>query len=766
MQSRGLISTHGRRRFDTASTLGRIGSIGLLIALFWTPAVWGQNVNFNSYYRLSSQLAVGKSLAVRLTGDSSTARVLMAPTNNLDPFQMWAVEKFGTRFVITNYALGRTWALALDSNNFRLTMERRSLNATDQRWSTAALNEFFQLRNNAAPGRSLESLLETPQMDPTASVTGQAWSFNLVGAIPEPTNVTGTTVRIKNRWKGTYIFENNGTVTANTIPVTDNRSHWQVKHMTGAGDVDAKSFVLENKATGRWLNLENPVLAASTPCNGCVSARWFVEPVSNLISSDVGGPWWRLSNAWEGAGNAALHTENSNLETGVIGAPGWISAQWTFEVVATNPLLLSCTPTTGPANASVAYTSTCTASGGLAPYSFTNTTPLPPGLQSALTSPTTAVISGTPTNAGPYNYTLFVRDSSTPQLLSSVNFTGTIAALAGTLTIAPSTLSNAVLGAPYNAKLTASGGTAPYAFSLASGTLPQGLTLASDGTITGTTSQLVPFPSTFTVRVTDASGLTATQPYTLIVQAAFSITSVKSASDFGGGYDYIAAGSWIEIRGTGFSLATRTWQGSDFEGAQAPTSLDGVRVTVNGRPAFLYYISPSQINAQAPDDATVGPVVVRVGNATGEASLTVNKRSTAPALLAPPAFRVGGRQYVVAQFADLFYVGRVGLVLGAAFRPAKPGDSITIYGVGFGDVSPAIAPGIVVASPNSVSSPLTVAFGEIAAETLYKGLAPGFVGLYQFNITVPQVADGDHEIRFMLNGQALPQPPVYLTVQR
>src|SRR2546421_11918772 len=72
-----------------------------------------------------------------------------------------------------------------------------------------------------------------------------------------------------------------------------------------------------------------------------------------------------------------------------------------------------------------------------------------------------------------------------------------------------------------------------------------------------------------------------------------SIASITSASDFGGGFPQFAAGSWLEIKGAGLSSNTRVWAGGDFNGDNAPTSLDNVRVSVNGRPAFVYYISPT-----------------------------------------------------------------------------------------------------------------------------------------------------------------------------
>jgi uncharacterized protein (TIGR03437 family) len=159
-------------------------------------------------------------------------------------------------------------------------------------------------------------------------------------------------------------------------------------------------------------------------------------------------------------------------------------------------------------------------------------------------------------------------------------------------------------------------------------------------------------------------------------------------------------------------------------------------------------------------------VEVRLTNPSGGiATFSGQKRETAPGMLAPPLFNVGGRQYMVAQFPDLVYVGRANLVAGASFRPARPADVITAYGIGFGEVTPPIAPGVVVSALHQLSG-VAISFGSTRANVRFAGLAPNFVGLYQFNLEVPDVADGDHQINVTLNGQPLQQPPMYLTVAR
>jgi uncharacterized protein (TIGR03437 family) len=223
------------------------------------------------------------------------------------------------------------------------------------------------------------------------------------------------------------------------------------------------------------------------------------------------------------------------------------------------------------------------------------------------------------------------------------------------------------------------------------------------------------------------------------------ITSAASAGDFGGGSTF-ASGSWIEIKGHNLSLGTRQWAGGDFNGPAAPTNLDGVTVTINGRPAFVSYISPAQLNVQAPADSISGgvPLVVSVSGCAG-AAITVQKAPSAPGLLAPGAFNIGGRQYLVATYPDGTFVGRPGLIPGASFRAAAPGDTITLYGIGFGDVTPPIDPGQVVSAANRLPN-FTLSFGSTPAVVTFAGLAPGVVGLYQFNVTVPPLVSGDYAI--------------------
>ena len=271
----------------------------------------------------------------------------------------------------------------------------------------------------------------------------------------------------------------------------------------------------------------------------------------------------------------------------------------------------------------------------------------------------------------------------------------------------------------------------------------------SSGTVTVTASASGIPPVTFTATSTAASTSSSVP--------SIATGGVITSSNFGGA-PLIAPGDWIEIYGSKLSDTTRPWGGGDFSGDQAPTSLDGVQVLVNGKTAFVQLVSPGQINAQVPDGIGGGSATVVVKNSNGSSvAATVSSAGRAPALLAPPAFRSGNRQYAVALFPDnTTFVGPPGLVSGATFQPAQAGDHIVLYGVGFGPTNPAIPAGQIAGEANSLPN-VVVKLGDAAATVEYAGLAAGSVGLYQFNVVVPPGITGDAPLTFTVDGVALTQ---------
>ena len=234
-------------------------------------------------------------------------------------------------------------------------------------------------------------------------------------------------------------------------------------------------------------------------------------------------------------------------------------------------------------------------------------------------------------------------------------------------------------------------------------------------------------------------------------------SSGVQAAAFGGGTT-ISPGSWIEIYGTALSNVTRGFATWDFTNSNAPTTLEGVKVTVAGKSAFVSYVSPGQVNAQVPDGIGTGPVQVVVTNSAGTSD-TINMTAAArsPQFLAPPSFKVGGRQLAVALFPDgTTYVANPGEIPGLTSRPAKVGDTIILYGIGQGAVSPATPAGAIASGSTALANPV-LRFGNAPATVSYAGLAPGFVGLYQWNVVVPSVAAGDVKLSCSIDGLAVNQ---------
>lgn len=257
---------------------------------------------------------------------------------------------------------------------------------------------------------------------------------------------------------------------------------------------------------------------------------------------------------------------------------------------------------------------------------------------------------------------------------------------------------------------------------------------------------------------------------------------VVSASDFGQ-LPQISPGTWVEIYGTNFASTSTTWQTSDFTNGVAPTTLGGVSVSIGGQAAFISSVthnaSYDQVDAQVPSGVGSGSQNIVVTNSGGSsAPYAITVKATEPGLDAPASFTVNGKQYVVALHTSttpcgttsgLCFVLPSGAISGVSGAPAKVGETIILYGIGFGSVNPAFSAGQIVTGSNSLTLPFLVNFGSTAAtvscSSCYAGLAPNFVGLYQFQLVVPNVASNNAiPFSFTLGGTAGAQT-LYTAVQ-
>ena len=230
-------------------------------------------------------------------------------------------------------------------------------------------------------------------------------------------------------------------------------------------------------------------------------------------------------------------------------------------------------------------------------------------------------------------------------------------------------------------------------------------------------------------------------------------TTVNSVNVVSGAAN-ISQNAWIEIHGLNLAPSSvpaggMTWSSApDFAQGKMPTQLGGVSVTVNGIPAYVYYISQGQIDVLAPLDTRTGTVPVVVTNGTAvSAAFDVIKTTLTPAFALS-----GGTSYLAATHANGTYVGPASA--GPLFTPASPGEEIVLYGFGFGlPTGATLVPGSSTQSGTLPSVP-TINIGGQAAQVAFAGLISP--GLYQFNVVVhANAANGDNPVTAVYNTVAI-----------
>ena len=228
-----------------------------------------------------------------------------------------------------------------------------------------------------------------------------------------------------------------------------------------------------------------------------------------------------------------------------------------------------------------------------------------------------------------------------------------------------------------------------------------------------------------------------------------------------GANEPLAQGDIVAVFGSQFTYG-------DAQGATSlplQTIMNGVQVLVNGTAAPIYYVSPGQINFEIPIDASTangggGTVqVVRNGQPGNLVYVDINAQA--------PRFIVYDGGYGIMTTPQ-------GALTGIPSSPVKVGDTIVIYALGLGPTSPPVASGT--ASPSSplakVPGTTQVCFGvespfhqSPCATALFSGLTPGFVGLYQINVTIPAgIPSGNSTISLLLVNN-VESTPVQLAVQ-
>ena len=183
-------------------------------------------------------------------------------------------------------------------------------------------------------------------------------------------------------------------------------------------------------------------------------------------------------------------------------------------------------------------------------------------------------------------------------------------------------------------------------------------------------------------------------------------------------------------------------------GGYLPSTLGGTKVTINGKNAYLNYVSPAQINLQAPDDAGTGSVAVTVTSSSGTANATVTIQAVMPGLFTSSNQVLGVR------------VSDGALLPGAA---VKPGDVVALFGTGLGPTSPSEPAGLAFSGAYPTTTVPAVTIGGTAATVLYCGLIGA--GLYQINLTIPgSLAVGTYPVVVTQAGVSSPASAAVINV--
>jgi uncharacterized protein (TIGR03437 family) len=224
----------------------------------------------------------------------------------------------------------------------------------------------------------------------------------------------------------------------------------------------------------------------------------------------------------------------------------------------------------------------------------------------------------------------------------------------------------------------------------------------------------------------------------------------------------IEAGEWVSIYGVNLAGASATWT-NNF-----PTSLGGTSVTIDGKQAYLWYVSPTQINLQVPDDTATGPVNVVVTTPNGTASSIVTLAQFAPSFSLLDTKHVAGiilRSNGSGAYGGGSYdiVGPTGSALGYATVAAKAGDNVELFGVGFGPTSPHVAAGAIFSGSAPTTNDVSLRINSVSVNPSFAGLSAA--GLYQINFTVP-AGLGTKDVALVATvGGASTQPSVVISLQ-
>lgn len=436
-------------------------------------------------------------------------------------------------------------------------------------------------------------------------------------------------------------------------------------------------------------------------------------------------------------GSFPLTVTAADSSTGT-GAPFSVSANYTLNVA---PPAIVIAPASLPVGGvGSAYSQTVTASGGIAPYTFAVTAG---ALPAGVTLSSAGVLSGTPTAGGSFNWTVTATDAGS--MTGARAYTMTISA--PTIDVTPTTLPDPTQGAAYSAALSASGGTAPYTFSIVGGALPAGMTLNSGGTLSGTPTNAGPYA--FTVQASDSSTgvgpFNGTRSYSGTVQPGIPVLNPATLPNGAIGAAYTAALSVTQGAGAPYSFTVVSGALPTGLTLSSGGVISGTPNTAGSFTAVVQVTDAAAQNGQRSYTITIGAPTLTLSPAAGTLNATY-------AAAYSHAFSAGGgvAPYTYAVTAGTLPTGMslaaaTGTLSGTPTQPGSFAITVTATDSSGGAGAPfSISQNynVVVALPTIAVAPTTVPGGTVAIPYSQTLSATGGIAPYTFVVSAGALPPG------------------------
>lgn len=436
-------------------------------------------------------------------------------------------------------------------------------------------------------------------------------------------------------------------------------------------------------------------------------------------------------------GSFPLTVTAADSSTGT-GAPFSVSANYTLNVA---PPAIVIAPASLPVGGvGSAYSQTVTASGGIAPYTFAV---VAGSLPAGVTLSSAGVLSGTPTAGGSFNWTVMATDAGS--MTGARAYTMTISA--PTIDIAPTTLPDPTQGAAYSAALSASGGTAPYTFSIVGGVLPAGMILNSGGTLSGTPTNAGPYA--FTVQASDSSTgvgpFNGTRSYSGTVQPGIPVLNPASLPNGAIGAAYTAALSVTQGAGAPYTFTLVSGALPTGLTLSSGGVISGTPNTAGSFTAVVQVTDAAAQNGQRSYTITIGAPTLTLSPAAGTLNATY-------AAAYSQTFSAGGgvAPYTYAVTAGTLPTGMslaaaTGTLSGTPTQPGSFAITVTATDSSGGAGAPfSISQNynVVVALPTIAVAPTTVPGGTVAIPYSQTLSATGGIAPYTFAISAGALPPG------------------------